>query len=273
MQDGSLQKSLKAVETKTQSQVAVESALQSLAKGSELEQVVQDVGDKAAMLAEPQDVTAQFLMPVEKETDLEESPIFVYKGIIKRLASMQGKLSDGTPEVGVLAGKEMRVLDVITGPSVSAVTGNQSVIERWERLEYSTMGIVVWNHSGSPDECSKHFEGLDTSVSMLLIAFPLATDRRGWTLKQCDGTLKFSPVRVESSKATNRKKNDVYMVLKANKVSTTLKDEAGSIFIQQCNASYCILFHVVCNICYQGYIAYGLQAVLSANALNQRLSN
>ena len=142
---------------------------------------------------------------------------------------MLGKTSDGLPQVGVFAGKEMKTLDVITGTSVCAVLQNQSVIERWQRLEYSPMGVVVWNHTGGPDECSKHFDGLDTSTDLLLVTFPLTHDRRAWVLKQCDGTAKFSPVSLEKSTESKRKKNDIYMVLCASKVSTTLRDEAGSI--------------------------------------------
>ena len=74
------------MEKKAKPQLAVESALQTLAKGADMGKVMKDVGHESAALVEAKDVTANFLMPSKTESSsLEENPFFVYKGIIKKL--------------------------------------------------------------------------------------------------------------------------------------------------------------------------------------------
>lgn len=223
---------------KTKPAIATESALQTLAKGAELEKVVKDVSPQTSTaMVEMKDVTAEFLEPIQNSAgSLDASPFFVYKGITRKMASMNG---DGSL-VGVLAGKDDKVLDVIAGPSVSNILQNQCVLERWERLEYSAFGVVVWNHAGEPKQCSHHFEALNCSTKMLLICLPLPPDSRAWVVQPSGNDLSFSPVALHSPGGGNRKKNDVYTVMCASHVSTTVEDQdwcGDESMSQYCNVS------------------------------------
>lgn len=229
-----MQKTLGSLIKSKKTAVAADTAIQSLAQGAELEAIVKSIDTDSKAIPEMSgaiDVTEQFLSPpVDTAPKLPSCPFFVYKGILKRLASIQ----QGHSEVGVMAGKEHSVLDVLLGGSVDAIIHNQSVIERWSELSYQIMGVVVFNHSGEETDWNQHLQSLDTSNELLLLSIPVNMERRVWMVKTTDGgSLTFDAVVLENDNK-NRKKDATYLVINACHVSATLLDQAG----HQCAAMY-----------------------------------
>ena len=169
-----MNKSLQKVIDKTKPAMAQEAALKALAN-SEMKEVLEEV-DCNSSLDNTKDVTADFLAPMTRsEEDLDECPLFVYKGLIRKLESISGK---ETVEIGVLAGKEGRVLDVITASSVGSVMTNPFVIERWQKQDYKALGVVVWTES-EPDAHKDLIEASGLEHPLLLMTFPLKTGSEG----------------------------------------------------------------------------------------------
>lgn len=233
-----MNKSLQKVIDKTKPAMAQEAALKALAN-SEMKEVLEEV-DCNSSLDNTKDVTADFLAPMTRsEEDLDECPLFVYKGLIRKLESISGK---ETVEIGVLAGKEGRVLDVITASSVGSVMTNPFVIERWQKQDYKALGVVVWTES-EPDAHKDLIEASGLEHPLLLMTFPLKPDRRAWLTQWNDGDISFKPVAL-CSQSNNRKKNDIYAVLPASRVGTSFEDQAR-----------------VCTVLYSFHIAQATSAV------------
>lgn len=227
VEDGALDKSLGSVLEKVKPAVEADAAISVLSKGAELTKVIEEATGESNTLSlnNFKDVTADFLAPtVDEPTGLEECPFFVYKGLIRRLSGMCGRREN--EHFGVLGGHEMKVLDVITGSSVESVLQNPHLIERWQSKGFSAMGVVVWRQ-GEPEDQKELIQALPSETPLLLMMYPLRPDRRAWVTQCADGALSFKPVSLDS-KAMNRKKNDTYTVLPADRLSTSFEDQAAS---------------------------------------------
>ena len=224
-QDGSLTKSMKTLTTNAKETVHANDAilaLQAAASKTVLPKLIEPMGSKTCDMSQVRDITADFMAPsVPSDAGMEVSEIFVYRGIVKRLAGMSAK------QVGVLAGLDKRVQDVLLGSSVDEVIHNETVEERWRSLHYEVMGLVVWCDVGKedPSEYKEQFNVLKSEKPLLLLVFHGKPDPAAW-VTECDGVKVSSFKRVLLDSKGNRKKDDQYIVMQANLVATTFLDQA-----------------------------------------------
>ena len=170
------------------------------------------------------DVTAEFLAPAEQKPQKEKSTVYVYKGIVKRLASLP---STANRKVGVLAGSAGRVFDVIMGPSVQAILGTQEVAERWKSLDFHVLGMVCWEDVPCPRRFEEQFaEFCKTACEpiLILICFADPLVPCAWDVQLCDGEVFFQPVSLHQA-GSGRLKNDSFLVEDASRVAVTIRDQ------------------------------------------------
>ena len=218
---------MKAVVASSEDEVKAAKLMQTLAKEGDMEKILQDIGTvseaKPDQLDQLRDVTAEFLESSQPHgPELPPSPIHVYKGLIRRLA----ETSDST-QVGVLAGRDDRVQDVILGPTVLQVMENPDVISRWKDFKYEVLGMVSWCEDGR-EECEHQLQQLwDAQDHMLVLVMAGMESTKAWLAeKDTDSSkLSFRAVSVTQS-GVNRQKGDNFVVLPATQVAVTLQDQA-----------------------------------------------
>ena len=237
---GKIDKTIKNIATSSQEIVQTEKALEALAcvRGPELSKLAQDLNDntKHSDLTQAEDITAKFLAPIDALDKPVMSEISIYKGIVRRLASMPSTPNPGEKNeqrVGVIGGKDHRVLDVIIGESAQAVLLNEEVQERWTKLGINVLGLVVWECVDTPSKFEDDLVELACSVgtaTILFMAFDGNPYPQVWDV-QCSH-VESKPV-IESFKTvglnTNsaRQKGDDFLVSYASKLNVSMIDQVG----------------------------------------------
>ena len=179
---------MKAVVASSEDEVKAAKLMQTLAKEGDMEKILQDIGTvseaKPDQLDQLRDVTAEFLESSQPHgPELPPSPIHVYKGLIRRLA----ETSDST-QVGVLAGRDEPLQEVILAPTVLQVMENPYVISRWKDFKYEVLGMVSWCEGGR-EECENQLQQLwDARITCLSLSW------LAWNLQK-HGLQKRTPTR------------------------------------------------------------------------------
>lgn len=238
-----MDKTIRSLAMGSQEAVQTEKAFEVLAtmKGPDLNELATDktdngIGDATTNTlfnGECEDITAEFIKPLEKiQPDLPESDIFVYKGILMRLAGMSGSCSNDHAQqfMGVLAGKDSTVMDVMLAPSLESALDTPEVSNRWLQLGYQVLGLAVSGSMDTPETFGKELSRLfDLSKSdFIFLAFNGSVNPRVWMVRQegaSNDELSWS--RVTLGRGRGRQKGDKFTVVSANKVGVTFEDEAG----------------------------------------------
>ncbi len=244
LQGGKVDKTIRSLAMSSQEAVQTEKALEVLAtmNGPDLNELANDKTDNGISAAttntllngECDDITAEFIKPLEKiQPDLPESDIFVYKGILMRLAGLSGSWSNDNVQeqfMGVFAGKDSTVMDVILAPSLESALNTPEVLNRWLELGYQVLGLAVYGSMDAPDTFGKELSRLlDISKSdLILLAFNGSMSPCVWMVRQ-EGSSndELSWSRVTLCRGRGRQKGDNFTVVSANKVGVTFTDEAG----------------------------------------------
>ena len=197
----------------------------------------------AMLLKDATDVTAEFIAPAPEPVKDSPSKVWMYKGTLKRLETLYPTMVD-PPKIGVFAGKNRRVLDVLTGASVDEVAGNQEVKERWDKLGYTILGIVCWGAVKPPEEYETLVVDLlvnmadsleEQDMLLHLVCVPGSSDPCAWDITYYDEKFQYQPVSLCHS-ASGREKSDTFLVQEASRISVSVADQActGNIFIFCC---------------------------------------
>lgn len=206
--------------------VALQNALGTLVSASSgsLAEIAQKLSeDTTKNLQDTQDVTAAFLScdPVHAP-EMEESPFIVYRGLVQALSARKPK--ENSFKLWILAGKDGLVLDIILGCDLNATLTTPELVDRWQKMEYKLMGLVLWdeeqrseNHRDLMNQMAKHQEG-----PLLLIVFGSCCDPFCW---RYDGDGCFLSVNL-SNKGKNRRKNANYQIIPVDQLGVSIADEA-----------------------------------------------
>lgn len=226
-----MDKSINSMAKGSYEALQTQKAIETLAtmKVPELTSIVEDMGQNkhAEMIETAQDITADFIkQPIlDTESLLPQSEIVVYKGIIKRLSGVVAKENSNT--IGILAGKDNSVSDVILGHSIDDVLNSQEVHTRWMAQEYSVLGMVVFEAVENPEKYKKDMLSLQKNYAeqvLVLLAFDGSPTPKSWnTRKEDHGDMSFTAVSV--GKTRSRHKGDKFAVLEASKVGVSYQDE------------------------------------------------
>ena len=234
-QGGKVDKSIRSLAMSSNEAVHTENAIATLAtiKGPELNQIATDDADSKNNNAneDAQDITHEFLEHTEKQQpELPESNVFVYKGILKRLSGLCS-YDVSHKFMGVLAGKDLSVYDVILAPSAASALDTPEVMERWKDLGYEVLGLAVSGSMDVPDGFQSDIVRLrnPNTKSLLVLVFNGTSSPSSWVVHQQEGDneneLCFSRVKIGRNRG--RQKSDSFAVVHANKVGVTFQDEVG----------------------------------------------
>ena len=133
--------------------------------------------------------------------------------------------------IGVLAGKDSSVYDVILAESAASALDTPEVLERWEVLGNEVLGLVVSGSMDVPDGFQSDIMRLRNAnaTSLLVLVFNGTSSPSSWAVHQQKGNhekeLCFS--RVKTGRNRGRQKGDSFVVVHANKVGITFQDEVG----------------------------------------------
>ena len=250
---GKIDKTIKSIASSNKEIVQAEKAIEALASvgGPELAELAQDLNDnhKHSDLAQAEDITAKFLAPVEALEKPVLSEISIYKGIVRRLASMVSTPNPGgknEQRVGVIAGKDHRVLDIIIGESAREVLSYEEVEERWSKLGTELLGLVVWESVDTPSKFEDDLLELASIVgtsTLLFMAFDGNPYPKTWDV-QCSHVqskpviTSFQTVGLNTNSA--RQKGDDFLVSHASNLNVSMMDQVGvqiklhKVFIKGC---------------------------------------
>ena len=208
-----------------------EHAMEALAtmKGPELNEI-DGTENASSLLDSAEDVTANFLAPVEDEKyKLPQCPIYVYKGILTRLSGFR---RIDACSVGILAGNDSCVRDVILAPSIESALNTKDVLYRWNEFEYGVFGFVVFESVTTPETYQGELLKLPNpnKTDLLLIATNEGAKPTAWMYHQQENTddqknSRFSTVSLQSGR--HRAKADTFTVVHASHVGVEFEDQAG----------------------------------------------
>lgn len=236
LQGGKLDKSMKTVAMGSREQIQADKALQTLAALAtpELNTLARDLGNASTgNLEKYQDVTSSFLASSEfTGLQLETSHFRIYTGIVKRLAGMSPASDQpGMIKVGILAGQNSNICDVIWGSTVGDVLETPEVSSRWNDLQYDVLGLVVWD---TPDQYSKYSDTMlqlppTAEATLLFLVFNGLPQPHSWHVEftglGSEREACFHPVSIDWRKC-NRKKDDSFLVSEASRVGVSFVDQA-----------------------------------------------
>lgn len=192
----------------------------------------------AMLLKDAMDVTAEFIAPAPEPVKDSPSQIWMYKGTLKRLETLYPTMVD-PPKIGVFAGKNHRILDVLTGASVDEVAGNQEMKERWDKLGYTILGIVCWGAVKQPQEYEMSFEDLlvylgdsveEQDLLLHLVCVPGSSDPCAWDITCYESKFQYQSVSLCHS-ASGREKSDTFLVQEASRISVSIADQARTVLL------------------------------------------
>ena len=228
-QGGHVDKSLNVATGNTKEALHIQKALKSLATSqvSELPELISkldtDKCNRCVMVSEVKNVTSEFLAPVEKaQNEVPESPIIVYKGILRRLAGMK----PSEKMIAILAGENMSVVNVVVSHGVEAAVGSPEVLEYWSKQGHEVMGLAVFEQISDPNQFDDTIRSLPGSHKQLLLLSSYGDNVTAWLTSRDDtsSTLVWSPVRV-GMQQSNRKRNEKIRFAQAHKIGVTFDDE------------------------------------------------
>ena len=191
------------------------------------------VDEQLPSMKDIQDVTADFLMvPQRHGPDLLRSPYQVYRGIIQALLGYKNK-TYVSEQVGILAGNNDTVLDVILGVDIQSTLTTPELIDRWDSLGYTVMGLVVWDDQDDPMKHVECMQELFSNVQrpLLLLQFGKSPEPNSWQFNDNEVEFKFVAVGLEN-KEKKRRKNADYRVIPVDQLGVTFDDEAAYLVSQ-----------------------------------------
>lgn len=225
-----MKKSIRSIAASSREAIQTEKAMQALAtmKGAELQELANDIVTPLSLDGPVQNVTAQFLkVPEDNKPKLPESEVFVYRGALNRLCALQSS-TDFT--VGVLAGKDSAVLDVILADTVDTVLKTIEVQQRWFELKYEVYGLSVFQHVETPENYRNALVTLPNpnNKDMLLLAFDGGLKPTAWTAHlheySSGAEISFSQVAVRSGRG--RQKDETFTIVHVKNVGVEFEDQA-----------------------------------------------
>ena len=230
LQGGKVQKSIESLASSSREAVQAERAMETLAtmKGPELTEIAAAEPSSSSVVSSAEDVTARFLQPVENKNKVPLSTIFVYKGILARLS---GLVKTDDCSLGILAGKDSVVRDVILTPSIDFVLNKTEVMDRWNTYEYEVLGLCALEHVKTPDSYQSDLMKLPNpnKRDLLLLASNAGAQPTAWIYQQCakhdDQEVPFSLVSLQTGRG--RGKDETFTVVHANNVGVEFQDQAG----------------------------------------------
>lgn len=153
-------------------------------KGPELTEIAAAEPSSSSVVSSAEDVTARFLQPSENKAKVPLSTIFVYKGILARLS---GLVNTDDCSLGILAGKDSVVRDVILGPSIEFVLNQTEVMDRWNTYEYEVLGLCILEHVKTPESYQSDLMKLPNpnKRDLLLLASNAGAQPTAWIYQQC----------------------------------------------------------------------------------------
>ena len=237
LQGGKVQKSIESLASSSREAVQAERAMETLAtmKGHELTEIAAAEPSSSSVVSSAEDVTARFLQPSENKAKVPLSTIFVYKGILARLS---GLVNTDDCSLGILAGKDSVVRDVILGPSIEFVLNQTEVMDRWNTYEYEVLGLCILEHVKTPESYQSDLMKLPNpnKRDLLLLASNAGAQPTAWIYQQCakhdDQEVPFSLVSLQTGRG--RGKDEIFTVVHANNVGVEFQDKAGLPFPKEC---------------------------------------
>eukprot|EP00438_Fugacium_kawagutii_P014416 Skav236071 [mRNA] locus=scaffold2211:153024:160283:+ [translate_table: standard] len=145
-------------------------------------------------------------------------------------------------QLGILAGKDDVVLDVILGTDVSNILVTPELIQRWDNLQYQIMGLVEFvedNAEVHTDMDLEHIQELfaQTQKPLLMIRIGNSTDPKSWMFHDDndDASAKLTACKLDNE-GKKRRKNADYRITPADQLGVTFEDEAAFLVSQAiCN--------------------------------------
>ena len=211
-------------------------ALNALAtfQGPKLDDLISNLEDNKeskpsnVVASDVKDVTADFLAPVEKpQNSTPDSPIIVYKGILRRLAGMR-PLNTTT---AILAGQQESVGQVIISDDLDSTLQIPELLSHWKKHNHEALGLVVFNDITNPEDYKgsmlKLLKPTGSQKRLLLLAMTGSIHPNAW-LATCDdiksSAFTWSSVRV-GHQTGNRRRNEKLAFVHASKIGVSFDDE------------------------------------------------
>ena len=225
-----MQKSIESIASSSREAVRAEQAIETLAtmKGADLSEIATADGSSSSVVSSVEDVTANFLRPVETKDKVPHSTIHVYKGILARLS---GLIKTNDRSMGILAGKDSVVRDVILAPSVEFAVSKTEVMDRWTEREYEVLGLCILDHVKKPESYQHDLMKLPNpnNRDLLLIASNMGAQPTAWLYHQCEKSgvqeVPFSLVSLQTGRG--RGKDETFTVVHAKDVGVEFQDQAS----------------------------------------------
>lgn len=238
LKDGNLSKHLHDAERVGLTAAAKEQALHQIQKASG--DFIEDFASKQPAghdLVNVEDLTSSFLAArVQPGPSLQQSKLNLYKGLLRRIMS-HSEVGEQSGMLGILAGSNYNVYDVILTSNVADALQAPELRTRWKEMGYDVLGLAVF----SPTHAAKHYKtalaslGSSSDVLMLLLmngtnepsCYELAVGRDSDLTHEED--LDSLTLTALSSTSENRKKGQTYTVVSIDKVGVSISDEASSL--------------------------------------------
>lgn len=191
--------------------------------------------DLATTWADAVDITSVFLASgnsVQLGPALKETVISMYKGTIHRI--MAGN-DDENVKVGILAGKDNVVQDVILAESMDYILQSHETKSRWEQRGFVPVGLIAFTEG----ECAQNFADslrkFETSSDTLLLLLKAST----LPCKVFEYDVKEKTFCAASLTMKSRRcKDEKFVVVHCDELNVTMKDKA------QCMVSNIIVKHL-----------------------------
>ena len=232
-QDGALAQSLKHAAAKGKEAVKIKDALSTLASSSKenIEDIAKQLADgNDIKTMETNDVTAEYLEPRKVAGPHALScNYFVYRGTVQALAGQ--KVQAGQKQFGIMAGCSDCVLDVCLAADVESALLSQELIDRWNKCEYTLMGLVAWDHDQDSNP-RNHTESMALLMSkqaeskpLLLLIFGPDCQPQCWEFNGEYSSGDFVQVEL-NNKRKNRRKDTDFKIFSIDQVGVTFEDQA-----------------------------------------------
>lgn len=255
-----MDKSITQMAASTQEAMQTRKALHTLASGNkaELPEVIQQlekdsvVNSEGSAASSMKDVTAEFLAPVQDETQtLTNSSICVYKGILRRLAGMTPKPNT----VALLAGSGLYVLNVVVAETLECALGSETVRGYLKEKGHEILGLAVWGSISDPKQYQESMLNICKAgiaqTKLLLLAVQGHENPDAWVASVSENAsveqpFEWLPVRV-GGQNNHRKRHGVISFTHATKIGVTFEDEVRGEQVQN-YSTVCFRFNrVLCD--------------------------
>lgn len=246
-----MDKSINKIAANTHEALQTQKALTALAsqQGSGLPSILSKLDaphdSMAASVAEAQDVTEEFLAPLETHAnELPDTDIIVYAGILKRLTGM-------TPvqnQVVFLSGVDSFVSDAVVADDVATAMESPVLLNHLKNRGCQILGLAVFENVVDPSTYEATFQKLPTSNTRLLLLSVCGFELRAWIASangdHADGH-QFVWSAVEMGNKGSRRKQGRISFVHINRIGVSMDDEVQV----QNGLLYCTVHETGCTLC------------------------